>query len=79
MRVDRSRDRPVRHLEWRVRLLGVGAVLALAGMMMESDWMVNLAIGVLVVTFALRFVSRGDPHAAAPSADSGDVHEGPRP
>lgn len=60
MRVDRSRDRPVRHLEWRVRLLGVGAVLAVAGMVLDNAWMVNAAIGVLLVTFALRFIGRAE-------------------
>ena len=60
MRVDRSRDRPVRFLEWRARLLGVGAVLALAGMMLENAWMVNGAIGILLVTFALRFIGRAE-------------------
>lgn len=61
MKIDRSRDRPVRHLAWRVRLLGVAAVLAIAGMMLESGWMVNGAIVVLLVTFALRFIGRDDP------------------
>ncbi len=60
MRVDRSRDRPVHHLVWRVRLLGVAAVLAIAGMMLENPWMVNGAIGVLLLTFALRFIGRAE-------------------
>lgn len=87
MRVDRSRDRPVRHLEWRVRLLGVGAVLGLAGMMMESEWMVNAAIGVLIITFVLRFVGRKDLHSEpewageeADAASGDDSYAGePRP
>jgi uncharacterized membrane protein len=60
MRVDRSRDRPVRYLEWRARLLGIGAVVALAGMMLEKAWMVNGAIGILLVTLALRFIGRAE-------------------
>ena len=67
MKVDRSPDRPVRHLEWRVRLLGVAAVLAIAGMMLENGWMVNGAIGVLLVTFALRFIG--------PAGGQEDDHE----
>lgn len=56
MKIDRNRSRPVRHLAWRVRLMGVGAVLGLAGIYLDSTWMLNAAIGVLVVGFALRFV-----------------------
>ena len=55
MKVDRKRDRPVRYLEWRVRLLGVGAVIALAGIYFDSSWLVNVAIGILLIGFALRF------------------------
>lgn len=51
----------VRHLEWRVRLFGAGAILALVGMASGVEWLVNVAIGVLLVGFALRFVpERGD-------------------
>ena len=46
----------VRHLEWRVRLFGAGAILALVGMAADAEWLVNVAIGVLVVGFLLRFV-----------------------
>lgn len=56
MKVDRDPARPIRHLEWRVRLLGVGAVLALAGMYFDYGWMVNVAIGVLLISFVLRFL-----------------------
>ena len=55
-----SRDRArrggaVRHLEWRVRLFGVGAILALVGILTETSWLINAAIAVLVVGAALRF------------------------
>ena len=63
MKVDRSRERPVRHLEWRVRLLGVGAVLALAGIYFDSSWMVNGAIVILLIGFALRFAPARDTSA----------------
>lgn len=65
MKVDRDPGRPIRHLEWRVRLLGVGAVLALAGMYFDAGWMVNAAIGVLLISFVLRFL----PGADEPVAD----------
>ena len=76
MKVDRSRDRPARHLEWRVRLLGVGAVVALAGIYFDSSWMVNVAIVILLTGFAIRFApdrgaasdpSEGDEESGAPS------------
>lgn len=60
MKVDRDPNRPVRHLEWRVRILGVGAALGLAGMFLDVGWLVNVAIGVLLVGFALRFLPEGD-------------------
>ena len=47
-----------RHLGARVRLLGLGAVLALAGMATARDWLVNVAIGVLILGFGLRFLER---------------------
>lgn len=46
----------VRHLEWRVRLFGAGAILAVVGMAADAEWLVNVAIVVLVVGFSLRFV-----------------------
>ncbi|MEK9501010.1 hypothetical protein [Gaopeijia maritima] len=64
MKVDRDPGRPIRHLEWRVRLLGVGAVLALAGMYFDAGWMVNAAIGVLLISFVLRFLPGGDEPVA---------------
>lgn len=48
------------HLQWRAILLGVGAILALAGIGLERDWLVNVALGVLIVGFGLRFVPEGD-------------------
>lgn len=75
MKVDRDPGRPVRHLEWRVRLMGVGAVLALAGMAMERAWMVNVAIAILAVGFFLRFIpgphdgASGDTDSELPDSD----------
>jgi uncharacterized membrane protein len=51
----RSRG-PVRHLEWRIRLFGVGAILAVVGMAAEQPWLINLAIVVLVIGVLLRFL-----------------------
>lgn len=44
------------HLVWRARILGLGAVLALAGMATEREWLVNVAIGILILGFGLRFL-----------------------
>lgn len=60
MKIDRRRDRPVRHLAWRVRLMGAGAILALAGIYHDSAALLNAAIGVLLVGFALRFLPGDD-------------------
>jgi hypothetical protein len=56
VRASRRRDLSTHHLAWRVRLFGIGAVLALAGVYLDRSWLVNVALGVLVVGFALRFV-----------------------
>lgn len=45
-----------RHLQWRTRLLAAGALLALVGMGTEREWVVNVAIGVLILGFGLRFL-----------------------
>jgi len=49
-----------RHLEWRIRLFGAGAILAVVGMAADAGWMVNLAIGVLVIGVMLRFLPSAD-------------------
>lgn len=49
---------PAGHLEWRVRLFGVGAILAILGMYFDARWMIWIAIAVLVTGFLLRFAGR---------------------
>jgi uncharacterized membrane protein len=56
MFVDRGRRGPGANLAWRVRLLGLGAVLAMVGISTEREWLVNVALGVLILGFGLRFV-----------------------
>jgi hypothetical protein len=46
---------PGPYLEWRVRLLGAGAILALAGIWADVGWLVNVAIAFLFAGFLLRF------------------------
>lgn len=57
----RGKERgPIRHLEWRVRLFGAGAILAMFGIFGEQPWMVTTAIVVLLAGVALRFVGKDD-------------------
>jgi hypothetical protein len=56
------------HLEWRIRLFGVGAILGVAGIVASLRWMIWLALAVLLVGVLLRFLpavrseaSGGDP------------------
>jgi len=65
----RSATPDPRFLEWKVRLFTIGAVLALAGMYLELDWMVALAIAFLVAGFTLRFVPRPDDSDASETGD----------
>jgi hypothetical protein len=59
MLIPRTRS-PAAHLEWRIRIFGAGAILALVGMWSEQGWLINIAIGVLLIGLALRFLpSRG--------------------
>jgi hypothetical protein len=65
MFVRRGAGGPGNHLQLRLVFFVVGATLAVAGMAMTQEWLMNVAIGVLGVGFVLRFVperggSRGD-------------------
>jgi hypothetical protein len=61
---------PGPYLEWRVRLLGAGAILALAGIWADVGWLVNVAIAFLFVGFLLRFAGgwSDDPDPSDPDA-----------
>ena len=61
MFLNRSQRPPVEHLEWRIRIFGVGAILAVVGIWSNQAWLVNLAIGVLAVGLVLRLLNCGDP------------------
>ena len=55
------------HLEWRIRLFGVGAILAMVGIWADQRWLVNVAIIVLLVGFGLRLLrARPEPDAESP-------------
>ena len=55
---DPPRSRAARHLEWKVRIFGAGALIAVVGMATGQRWLVNVAIAVLVVGVGLRFLDR---------------------
>jgi hypothetical protein len=59
MFVSRGRGPASPHLEWRIRIFGVGAILAVAGMIAEMRWMVWIALAVLLVGVLLRLLPRG--------------------
>lgn len=46
-------------LVWKVRLFSAGAVLAVAGIVMELDWAIWTAVGVLAAAFLVRFLPGG--------------------
>jgi uncharacterized membrane protein len=85
MFVDRRKRGPGANLAWRVRLLGLGAVLAMVGISTEREWLVNVALGVLILGFGLRFVGArsgaGEPdddQEPEPGDEMGDTSpEGP--
>jgi hypothetical protein len=62
MFLDRGRrDEPGRFVGLKVGLFFAGAAVLLAGMVMERDVLVAVAIGILGVGFLLRFLERRDP------------------
>lgn len=70
MFVRRGAGGPGHHLQVRLILFVIGATLAVAGMAMEQEWLMNVAIAVLIVGFVLRFVpERGG--SGGPSTGSG--------
>ena len=67
------RRRRQAHLRWRAGLLGVALVLALAGIGLRTGWLVNVAIGVLVAGFGLRFLERSGDEAEDEDEGEGEV------
>jgi hypothetical protein len=50
---------PDRYLPWKTAALLLGIGIALLGFELESRWVVNLAIAVVLAGFLLRFLDRG--------------------
>jgi hypothetical protein len=59
-RPDRSSDRGVDLLGWRLRIFAVGAVLGCAGIYLDASWPIYAAIVVLVAGMLIRFVPTRD-------------------
>jgi len=73
--LDRSR-RAGPWLEWKVRLFAVAAVLALAGIYMEQQWMTGAAIVVLIGAMLLRFLPGGGGEPVGPDDPEGEDVDG---
>jgi len=75
MFIDRRSNRPRRHLEWRIRLLGVGAILGVLGIYFDEGWLIWVALGVLLGGFLLRFVMRDTEAGLSEDDDEEDDDE----
>ena len=69
--LDRSK-RSDPHLEWKVRIFTVAAVLGLCGIYFEEGWMTGSAIVLLAGAVLLRFL----PAAVEPPGDDSAEGEG---
>ena len=75
----RFRNRSLKHLEWRVRLFGAGALLALVGISVQLPWLIYTAIVVLVAGMGLRFLEEpleADGDSDSQGEESEDESEG---
>jgi hypothetical protein len=70
------RDRgPDRYLHWKVKSFFVGAILALAGIGIESSALVAVAIFVLLAGMVLRFLPGGEGESADDGGGEGEEDE----
>lgn len=72
MFASRRRDRQSAHLMWRVRLFSAGAFTALAGIYLDMGWLVNVALGILILGFLVRFLPTADADDDEASEDRPD-------
>ncbi|MFH1762666.1 MAG: hypothetical protein ABIF09_00615 [Gemmatimonadota bacterium] len=78
--LDREKSGPDRYLDWKVRLFFVGALLALAGIGLESSLLVGLATLALVLGLAFRLLPSGDRGGEAGECNEGETsHEAKDP
>lgn len=62
-------------LPWKVRLFLLGAVLALGGMATQRDWLILVAVVILGLGFAIRFLP-GGTGMVREEADEGEEEHG---
>ena len=62
---------PGRFLDWKIRLIAIGAVFLLVGMVREMDLLVLVALVFLVGAFLLRFFEKDPPEEHSAEADAG--------
>jgi hypothetical protein len=67
--LDRMRRGDDPHLDWKVRLFVLGAVLALVGIGTKSSAVVGLATAVLLLGLGWRFLPGGDGEGEAGEND----------
>jgi hypothetical protein len=71
----RRKRSPDPHLDWKVRLFGLGALLALIGIALESSVFISAAVAVLLSGVLLRFLPSAAGNASPSEEDRG--HDGP--
>lgn len=59
-------------LVWKVRLFVLGGALAVGGMAVEVNWLVALAIPVLIAAFVVRFLPGGKGVTTDPDEGFGE-------
>ncbi|CAN5761238.1 hypothetical protein BH23GEM9_BH23GEM9_36660 [soil metagenome] len=65
-RPDRSRRGPDTMLGHRMLVFVLGAVVGAAGIATDRQWLIYVAIGILVIGLALRFLARRDEDPPVP-------------
>jgi hypothetical protein len=71
--LDRKRREKDPHLDWKVKLFFVGAALALAGIAVNSTWLIGAAVVVLLGGAGLRFLPGKKDDAGEKDDASGEA------
>jgi hypothetical protein len=73
--ITKRSNRRGRFLEWKVRIFGVGAVLALVGMYLGERWMTGFAIVVLLAGLVIRVVLERNPSGSLYADDDDEQND----
>ena len=79
-RPSRERRGPDPYQHWKTLLFAIGAALGLAGIFTERDWLILVAIAVLAVGVALRWLPRpgeDDTTHEPPDSQADEASGGP--